>query len=363
LACRVLKCSPDSLESSVLEEAARVIRRGGLVAFPTETVYGLGADAFNGEAVKRIFMVKGRPADNPVIVHIASLEDLGLVASSIPERAWSLAERVWPGPLTIVVPRNPRVPSAVSGGLDTVAVRMPAHPVALGLIREAETPIAAPSANPSGKPSPVTAEHVVRDLCGGIDLVIDGGETFMGVESTVIDLTRDPPVLLRPGPYPVDRIEEIIGARILVTDQARGLGAAERPLAPGMKYRHYSPDTPLILVESPDLESLASAVEAEALRRLSSGMRVAVIASEETRPTYSRLGRLGAIILTLGSRRDLPGIARKLYHALRRVDELGVDIAIVEGYPEDGIGLAVMNRLRKASTKRIVAGFGLHRHF
>jgi L-threonylcarbamoyladenylate synthase len=355
LACRVLACSPDRVDAEVIGEAASVIRRGGLVAFPTETVYGLGADAFNGEAVRRVFTVKGRPPDNPVIVHLASPEDLWLVASSVPEEAWRLVERAWPGPLTIVVPRDPQVPSVVSGGLDTVAVRMPAHPVALSLIKAAGTPVAAPSANISGRPSPVTAEHVVRDLCDRIDVVIDGGETFMGVESTVVDFTRDPPVLLRPGPYPVEVIEKILGGRVVVTNQARGLVVADKPLAPGMKYRHYSPDTPLILVESADEASLARAVEEEAARILARGGRVAVIASEETRHLYSGLEARGAIVVTLGSRRDLPGVARRLYHALRRVDEMGVDAAIVEGYPEEGVGLAVMNRLRKAAVKRVTA--------
>ena len=348
--CKVLACDPEEPDPRVVREAASVVRRGGLVAFPTETVYGLGADTFNEAAVLGIFRAKGRPPDNPLIVHIASMDDFWLVARSVPESAWRLAERAWPGPLTIVVPRDPRVPKSVTAGLDSVAVRMPAHPVALELIKASETPIAAPSANISGRPSPTRAEHVVSDLCDRIDLVIDGGETFMGVESTIIDFTRDPPVLLRPGPYPVDKVEEIIGSKVIVTNQARGFGEADRPLAPGMKYKHYSPDTPLVLVEyTGDLEELVESVRSHVARALKEGKRPAILASDETRSRYRDLEERGAKVLSMGSRRSLAVVARRLYHGLRLVDEIGVDLAVVEGYPEEGIGLAIMNRLRKAA--------------
>ena len=353
--CRILRCDPEKPDARVIGEAADVVKRGGLVAFPTETVYGLGADAFNELSVLGIFRAKDRPPDNPLIVHISSMDEFWLVARSVPESAWRLVERAWPGPLTIVVPRDPRVPRAVTGGLDSVAVRMPAHPVALELIRASETPIAAPSANISGRPSPTRAEHVVFDLCDRIDLVLDGGETFMGVESTIIDFTRDPPVLLRPGPYPVDRVEELIGSRVVVTGQARGLEEAERPLAPGMKYRHYSPDTPLVLVEySGDLDRLVKAVKGHVLEALREGKRIAILASEETRESYKDLEDKGVRVLSMGSRKSLAVVARRLYHGLRLVDRMGVDLAVVEGYPEEGIGLAIMNRLRKAATKRLV---------
>jgi len=347
---RIIKVDPLNVDEDALRLCASVIRRGGLVAFPTETVYGLGADAYNPRAVRRIFEAKQRPADNPLIVHIASFDQLYEVAAEIPKRIEGFLRRVWPGPLTVILRRSDRVPDVVTAGLDTVAVRMPAHPVAQKLIEFSGVPIAAPSANLSGRPSPTTAQHVIEDLWGRVDVIIDAGETIFGVESTIIDVLTDPPVLLRPGPYPVEKLRELLGKDIVVPGFARGLGEAEKALSPGVKYRHYAPRTPLILVELEgygDPKRVADAVRmvVEAEGR---GRRVAILASEETAPLYRGLG---VRVVVLGPRRDMYRVARNLFKALRELDTMGVDLAVAEGFEERGLGLAVMNRLRKASTR------------
>ncbi|GGP20100.1 translation factor Sua5 [Thermocladium modestius] len=331
-----------------IEAAAETILRGGLVAFPTETVYGLGADAFNPAAVRRIYQVKGRPADNPSIVHIASLDQLVDVAVDVPDELFKALRRVWPGPFTVVLRKSSKVPPETTGGRDTVAVRMPAHPIALELIRRSR-PIAAPSANLSGKPSPTSAIHVIRDLMGKVDAIIDGGDTYFGVESTVIDFTRRPPVLLRPGPFTVEEIRGVIGD-IVVPEFARGTREADVALAPGMKYRHYAPSKPLFLVECGDVEAMVGKAK-ELVERLKQheGKRAAVLCSSETCGQYA-----GVTVVDMGHRGDLYEVARKLFAALRLVDDLDVDVAVAEGFPELGIGLAIMNRLRKASGFSII---------
>ncbi|MCS7107426.1 MAG: L-threonylcarbamoyladenylate synthase [Acidilobaceae archaeon] len=343
----MIKLDPSSFDESQLLPAAEAIKGGGLVAFPTETVYGLGADALNEAAVRKIYAVKGRPPDNPIIVHICETGQLELLSSYVPEKAYRLAERLWPGPLTLLVRKSPRVPYAVTAGQETLAVRMPAHPVALKLI-ELSAPIAAPSANISGRPSPTRGEHVVKDLSSRVEVIIDAGETLYGVESTIVDLLSEPPVLLRPGAYPVEELEKILGEKIYVPDFARGLAEASRALAPGMKHRHYAPRTPLILVEAREysqLEAYARTVREEAEKH----GRAAILASKETARFYG-----GLKVIELGSRGDMFSIARALFDALRRVDELGVDVAVAEGFEERGLGLAVMNRLRRAASRRIV---------
>jgi len=348
---RVIKLDPLKPDKLLVNEVANILRAGGLAVFPTETVYGLGADAYNPEAVIKVFKVKGRPQDNPLILHVNSVEMLADVVSEVPHEAYELIERVWPGPLTIILRKSSKVPKEVTAGLPTVAVRCPAHPIALELIGSLGRPIAAPSANLSGNPSPTTAEHVIKDLMGLVDVIIDGGETFFGVESTILDLTTNPPTLLRPGPIGVEDLEKILKTEIYVPDFARGLLEAERALSPGLKYRHYSPNTPLILIELSnysDLTRLASAIVRSANELSRRGMRVAILASTETSEFYK-----GFKVLKLGSRRNLFEVAHNLFKALRDVDELGVDIALVEGFEERGVGLAIMNRLRKACTYRI----------
>jgi L-threonylcarbamoyladenylate synthase len=348
----VFKVDPERPDPEAVKAAARILRGGGLVAFPTETVYGLGAVASNPRAVMRIFEVKRRPPDNPLILHVSSVEQLFEVAREVPPHALKLVERFWPGPLTLVLPKSERVIREVTGGLGKVAVRMPAHPVALALIREVGEPIAAPSANLSGRPSPTTAQHVLEDLGGLIEAVLDAGETLHGLESTIVDLTSDPPVLLRPGALPVEAVEEVLGRRVLVPDFARGLGEADRALAPGTRYRHYAPRAQLVVVEAPDYSDLGPL--ASTVRRLveeARGRRVCILCTEETEGLYEGLP---ATLLKLGSRREIFTVARNLFKALREVDSLGCELVIAEGFEERGLGLAVMNRLRKASGFQIV---------
>ncbi len=358
--CEIYRLDPEKPDRRAVERAAETIKRGGLVAFPTETVYGLGADALNPRAAARIFEVKGRPPDNPLIVHVSSLRMARLVAAEIPERALKLVEKLWPGPLTVVLPKSPEVPSVVTAGLGTVAVRMPAHRVALEMIEAAGRPVAAPSANPSGRPSPTSGEHVVRDLDCRVDVILDAGETFFGVESTIVDLTRTPPVLLRPGPIPVEVLEKLLGERVVVPPEARGLRASERPLAPGMKYRHYAPETPLILIDG-DPRAVERVIEAAVREAVKArGMRFALAGPDELVDTVAsmllRRGAKPAWIFRLGPLYDTTVAARRLFKTLRRIDEVGaVDVAIILPFPERGIGLAVMNRLRKAASRRVEA--------
>jgi len=349
---RILEIDPSNLRIDYLIEAARVIKYGGLVIFPTETVYGLGADAMSSLAVRKIFEAKGRPLDNPLIVHISDINQLNILSDNVKEEVYQLAEKFWPGPLTVILYRSERVPYEVCAGLETVAVRMPAHPVALKLIELSETPIAAPSANPAGKPSPTSGEHVRRDMMGKVDVIIDSGETLYGVESTIIDVTRDLPVLLRPGALPIEEIEKTIKKKIIIPDFARGLIEASEAIAPGMKYRHYAPSKPLQVIESSDygnLEKYSLEVFRYVKRLIDSGFKVALLASSETTQYYREVE-----ILSLGSRKNLFEVARNLYKALRKIDELDIDIAVSEGFEERGLGLTIMNRLRKASGYNII---------
>jgi len=352
---RVFKVDPLNPDQDVIRQVASILRSGGLVAFPTETVYGLGAAVFNEQAVRRVYNVKQRPFDNPLIIHISSLEMLYLVAEDISEREVKLIEKFWPGPLTLILPRNPRVPRVVSGGLDTVAVRMPAHPVALALIRELGEPIAAPSANLAGRPSPTSAEHVIQDLYGKIDAIVDGGVTLYGIESTIINARTNPPILLRPGAYPVEEIERVLGEKVAVPDYARGLGEATLALAPGMRYRHYAPETPLILVDpvSGRIDTLVSKVLSTIMELRDMYSKICVVSSKETANAYRSLE--GVSVIEIGSRWNIFEVTRNLFKTLRILDTLKCDIGLVEGFEERGLGLAVMNRLRKASYKRILA--------
>jgi len=357
LKTRVWRVDAARPDPSAIREAAEVLRGGGLVAFPTETVYGLGADAYNASAVRRIFEVKGRPPDNPLIVHISRLEQLEELASSLPPAAEELARAFWPGPLTIVVPRSPRVPDEVTASLPKVAVRMPAHKVALALIEELGSPIAAPSANLSGRPSPTSAEHVLRDLGGRVEGILDAGDTLYGVESTIVDLTSEPPVLLRPGALPLERIEHVLGVKVSVPEFARGLREAEVALAPGMRYRHYAPRAAMVVVESSDygdLARVARTVARLALEEVRRGRRVCVLCTDETLGYYSEAAAEGVGLKSLGTREDPFTIARNLFRRLREVDDEGYEFVVAEGVEERGLGLAIMNRLRKASGFNII---------
>ncbi|MEM2234532.1 MAG: L-threonylcarbamoyladenylate synthase [Desulfurococcaceae archaeon] len=351
---RVVKVDPFNPSTEAIAEAAEVLRRGGLVAFPTETVYGLGALVYLRESVLRIFRVKKRPLDNPLIVHISKLSALSLVARDVPEEALIIAEKLWPGPVTLVLWKSDSIPSEVTAGLPKVAVRMPAHRVALMLIDSVNAPIAAPSANLSGRPSPTSADHVIKDFYGSIDLVIDAGETLHGVESTIVDLTVKPPLLLRPGALSVEELERVLGIEIAIPPFARGLTEASRAIAPGMKYRHYAPRAEMVLVESRSYDSLTKIVNVVrdiALKSMRKGVSVGILCSDET---YNYYTDLGAVVRSLGSRSNLFQVAKNLFKSMRELDEAGVSFIIAEGFEERGLGLTIMNRLRKASGHNII---------
>lgn len=322
---RVLTADADGIR-----QAVEVIRAGGLVAFPTETVYGLGADALNERAVRRIFEAKERPADDPLIVHIAQVQELSRLARNVPERAWELAKRFWPGPLTLVLERAACVPKVTTGGLETIAVRAPAHLVAQQLIRASGCPIAAPSANRFGRPSPTRAEHVLEDLDGRIDLILDGGPTSVGLESTVLDMTQDPPMVLRPGGITLEELQAVLGEvkTLVPTDRA----SAQR--SPGTRYRHYAPRARLLLVEPGQAEVLAHSL-------LVQGHRVGVLLQRT-------LGLEDERVAVEQMPTDLKSYAQRLFAALRTLDAQGVDVIIVESVEERGLGRAIMDRLRRA---------------
>lgn len=347
---RIIKLD-DSNFMYAVDEASRTLSGGGLVVFPTETVYGLGADSYNVEAVKKIFIVKGRPFDNPLIVHISDLDMFLKISRDVPRKVIDIVKRLWPGPFTVVVYRGD-IPPEVSAGLDTVAVRMPAHPFALKMIERLGRPVAAPSANKSGRPSPTKAEHAINDLYGEVELIIDAGETLYGVESTVIDFTSEPPTLLRPGPLTPEDLKSSLGIEIYVPDFVRKASKVERPRSPGMKYRHYAPEARLILVEAGDYSDLKYLAEAvvKISKEYSKKYRVGILATDETLDSYRELD---LPVLSYGSRNNIYTVAKNLFKRLREMDELGVDVIISEGFRDEGLGLTIMNRLRKAATEII----------
>jgi L-threonylcarbamoyladenylate synthase len=333
-----------------IARAAAVIRAGGLVAFPTETVYGLGADALNEDAVRKIFLAKERPADDPLIVHIASASQLPQLARQIPQRAWDLIERFWPGPLTLVLPKTERVPTVTTGGLDTVAVRMPSHPVAKRLIELSAVPIAAPSANRFGRPSPTIAKHVWEDLHGRIDLILDGGPTPIGVESTVLDLTVDPPMVLRPGGVTLEELRAVLGD-VQMLDAAH-TEAAKR--SPGTRSRHYAPRAQVLLIEQGAAEAALKELSGKRVGVLVHGTRLRL--DRTSSPANGRRRRTvqtksgGGEVIIIQMPRSLKAYARRLFAALRELDEQGVDVIVVEKLQERGLGRAIMDRLRRASS-------------
>ena len=339
----------------VIRTAAAIIKKGGTVAFPTETVYGLGADALNPDAVRKIFKAKGRPQDNPLIVHIADIEQLDVIAGDVPGSARDLMDAFWPGPLTMIFKRKDIVPDVTTCGLDTVAIRMPDNPIALGLIREAGTPIAAPSANISGRPSPTTAGHVISDLSGRIDAVIDGGAVRVGVESTVLDMTPDIPVLLRPGGVSIDKIREYVG-EVLIGYTDRPAGAGEAVRSPGMKYTHYSPETRLVLVMG-NSSAVVDKISELTREYLDRNIRVGLLVTDETAKTDEMAEYVSPDgVFLLGSRYDASAIASNLFAGLRYLDMEDTDVIIADGSMGiDGIGAAVLNRLKKAADRLIEA--------
>lgn len=339
---RIEKIENDSRKMEILQDAGDVIQRGGLVAFPTETVYGLGGDALNPESSKKIYAAKGRPSDNPLIVHIAEWESIYKICKDIPDAAEQLAKVFWPGPLTMVLKKTKLVPYETTGGLDTVAVRMPDHPVALPFIRAAGGYIAAPSANTSGRPSPTSAEHVIEDMNGRIEMILDGGDVGIGVESTIVDLTEDTPVILRPGYVTAEMLDRVLGH--VETDITLMHGdTKQKPKAPGMKYRHYAPKGTLTLIEG-NPEIVVRTINEHIQECEKGGRKVGVMCTDEI------IGQIQTDCKkSLGSRNDEHEIARRLYRVLREFDEEEAEVIYSESFPADGFGQAVMNRLLKAA--------------
>lgn len=343
----LLQASNSFEEGKALAYAAGILNAGGLVAFPTETVYGLGADALNPFAVSRIFRAKKRPADNPLIVHLAKMEQIYELAERVPPEALLLGQKFWPGPLTLILPKKKIVPEVTTAGLSSVALRIPSHPLALKLIKMANLPIAAPSANLSGRPSPTKAEHVLKDMAGRIEAIIDGGDCSYGLESTVLSLLSTPPLLLRPGAVTLEMLENCLKGEILDLSIRGKDDDSHIPLSPGLKYRHYAPLAPLYLVEGEgelQKKQILALYNSFRLR----GCNVGLLLSEEMKGS---LPAADAVIEVLAPRNDCILAAKRLFHALRRLDELKVGLIIAEGFDEKGLGKALMNRLRKAATK------------
>ena len=346
---RVVTVDPFEPRDDLLRPCAEALRSGGLVAFPTETVYGLGANALMPSAIAKVFRAKGRPRDNPLIVHVSRIEAVPPLVTAISPVAARLMESFWPGPLTLLFPKSDLVPPEVTAGLPTVAVRMPDHPVAQRLIDLSGVPVAAPSANISGSPSPTTFEAVFSDLEGKVDYVVDGGAAGIGVESTVLDISGPVARVLRPGGLSVEDLAQVLGEVQVASEISSGAA-----LSPGMKYKHYAPKAALFLAAGEPSEQRA-AIVVGALKALISGKRVAILASLENEPGYSRLSDsfAGSLsVLALGSRTDLAPVAARLFSSLRYADSLGADVVFAESFPEAGLGLAIQNRLHRASGGR-----------
>lgn len=345
----VFKVDSQKPDTTKIRVAADIIKKGGLVAFPTETVYGLGADALNAKAILHLFEAKKRPLDNPPIVHVCEASEVHGLTKGFPEDAERLMEKFWPGPLTLIFRRSDVVPSVTAAGLDTIAVRMPRHEVALALIRESGCSIAAPSANLAGRPSPTLAEHVLRDLNGRIDAILDSGPTSVGVESTVLDLTVETPEVLRPGGIPFEALKKVLeNVRLSPFAVAERALPLEKSRSPGIKHTHYAPKASVVVVEG-ELSAIVEKVKELALFYAKRGDRVGILGTDETADKYA-----ASVVKSLGSRNDLGGVARSLFRILREFDDEGVSIIVAEGVPSEGLGLAVMNRLRRASGYRIV---------
>jgi L-threonylcarbamoyladenylate synthase len=337
---QVLKIDRKRPQPSHIREAVNVIKSGGLVAFPTETVYGLGANALDAKAVKRIFVAKGRPSDNPLIVHIADKDDVKMLAGQVPDTAWKLIDRFWPGPLTIVLKKSKIVPKITTGGLDSVAIRMPKSKIACRIIRESKTPIAAPSANYFGRPSPTKAEHVIEDMRGRIDMIIDGGQTRIGIESTVIDLTAKTPTLLRPGGVTLEQLKKTLG-KVRVHPQIRGQKSKGRVRSPGMKYKHYSPRAQVILITGKS-DNVRKRINAMIAELKNAGKRVGIIVADKAPYDVDAAKFVGA-------RHE--NLAATLFKTFREFDSMKIDVILVQGVPKKGLGLGIMNRLEKAARK------------
>lgn len=370
-----------------ISEAAEILKGGGLVAFPTETVYGLGGNGLDKEAAKKIYAAKGRPSDNPLILHVSSIEEVYPLVKALPEKAKKLMEAFWPGPLTLVLPKSDLVPKESTGGLETVALRSPENALTLDLIRACGFPIAGPSANLSGRPSPTEASHVFEDLGGRIEGILEDGAVGIGVESTIVDLSENCPTLLRPGAITIEDLEEVLGEKVAIDPTLLGKSMAEgfTPKAPGMKYRHYAPKAEMILFKKkeedetrsgqediaksilsyggkelsdcPEQEAKKSVAKAilsygEKELSVSSEKRIWILCGEDTASLYEGDGRFTVQIL--GRREEPLSMTHNLFRLLRKADEEGVELILGECYSEEGVGFALMNRLKKAAGQRIL---------
>lgn len=343
----VVAMDGEHLNEEAIKKAGQILKDGGLVAFPTETVYGLGGNALDPRASMKIYAAKGRPSDNPLIVHIAELEKLKEITTKIPEGARILAEKYWPGPLTMILPKADIVPKETTGGLDSVAVRFPSDVIAQELIRAAGGFVAAPSANTSGRPSPTLAQHVEEDLGDAIDMILDGGQVGIGLESTIVDFTEEIPVVLRPGYISLEMLQETLGEvrmdkGLLITDNS------VHPKAPGMKYRHYAPQAELAIVEGPT-EKVISYINQMTEEASKKGLRIGIIAADETAARYKN-----GVIRSIGSREEEENIAHHLYEVLRDFDGDGVSAIYSEAFYTPKMGQAIMNRLLKAAGHKII---------
>lgn len=339
------KVQEDNLDLSIINKAGQILRDGGLVAFPTETVYGLGGDALNPESSYKIYAAKGRPSDNPLIVHICRFEDIYEITESVSDDVKRLADIFWPGPLTMILKKSDKVPKQTTGGLDTVAVRMPSDKIALAMIEAAGGYVAAPSANTSGRPSPTTAEYVIQDMNGKIEMILDGGAVGIGLESTIVDMTSDTPMILRPGYITQQMLEDVL-CKVDMDPTMFDIKADQAPKAPGMKYRHYAPKGSLTIIEGKDIPVIEyiNQRSAEALRE---NKRVGIIAKDNSACKYT-----SGTVKNIGENAD--SIAHNLYRILREFDDEEVDVIFSESFENDGIGKAIMNRLLKAAGHQII---------
>lgn len=344
---KLFKIDINNIDGELMKEAGEVIEKGGLVAFPTETVYGLGGDGLNPSSSEKIYRAKGRPSDNPLIIHIADIKDLDKIVREVPEKAMKLAKAFWPGPLTMIFNKSDAVPKETTGGLDTVAVRMPNHKVALELIKHSSGYIAAPSANLSGRPSPTEAAHVIEDMDGRADIIIDGGTSTIGLESTIVDLTGDVPMVLRPGYISIKSLSRVVGD--VVFDPALvSANENEKPKAPGMKYRHYAPKGELVIINGSE-KAVIEYIQKQSEEALKAGERVGIIATEETYLNYKATS-----VQNIGSRDDEETIAKRLYAVLREFDTDNVTRIYSEAFDTPSMGQAIMNRLMKAAGYHVI---------
>lgn len=344
---KVLILDENKLSEESLKDAGDVIRNGGLVAFPTETVYGLGANAFDENAVGKIYDVKERPHDNPLIVHVCDYNIEALV-ESVPEIAQKMMKKFWPGPITLLLTKSALIPYATTAGLDTVGIRMPSNPIARELIRAANVPIAAPSANISGRPSPTEVSRCIEDLQGKIEYIVGGGRCEVGLESTILDCTVEPACVLRPGGVTLEMLREIDDRIYIDPSIMKKQDKDFKPKAPGMKYRHYAPKAPVKIIQG-NLEKTIAKINEIVQNSMDENKSVGIIATDETLSSYPK-----GIVVSLGSRNDMESIARNLFEVLRSFDDKKVDLIISEAFEEIGIGIAVMNRLKKSAGYDIV---------